>query len=338
MLLTSTPSFSSSARSLSRVWASRYLPDPASSLSDASTVQLLECFSDLGRYRTAEQVQRHLRICCELAGLEVHQLFSDSANSVNLTQVKRLATSVEAVYEKILQCYKQQSIKHAYANSMNLNVQWVPEIEALSIELQPVLEQMQQQHLADADPRMIGFVTAQFRFTTQMILKRLNPIEQTLLGAYFQFAEEQVCIPWQEVCELAKRYDRASLQVLSIERLLPKSNAIAHTVCESIREQYPLFRSRRGSWDNTEVTTSMIRDLNMFQAYLWLCVLQQDLSPITDRLLPLCMMVFPSVNVSWKVIDQTIRSLVTEVRSHLSHKQWLIVQPYALGLIDIFAV
>ncbi|GAP97677.1 hypothetical protein [Leptolyngbya sp. NIES-2104] len=340
MVTRSTVEFS--ARSLSRSWASRYLPDLSALMSeqaDLSIAHLLECSSDFGRRRTVEQVQRHLRICCELAGLEVNQLFSGSSNLVNLAKVRQLAKSVEAVYEKVLQFYEQQSnIKQNLADSLNPVSGWVPEIEALSIELQPVLYQMQQQHLADEDPRAIGFVTTQFHFSTQMILKRLNPIEKALLGSYFQLAEEQVCTPWQEICELANRSDRASREVLLIEQLLSEGNAIAQAVCEKARQQFPQFKSRRGSWDNVQITTSMKRDLNMFQCYLWLCVLHQDLSPITVRLLPLCLMVFPSVNISWEFIDQTVRLLVEEVRSRLTQNQWSIVQPYAVGLIDTFSV
>lgn len=340
--MVTSPIVELSARSLSRIWASRYLPNLScfvSEQSESSVAHLLEYSSDFGRQKTADRTRRHLRICCELAGLEVNQLFSGSSNLVNLAKVRRLAKSVEAVYEKVLQFYEQQSkIKQNVADSLNPISGWIPEIEALSIELQPILYQMQQEHLADEDPRTLGFVTTQFHFSTQMILKRLSPIEKALLGSYFQLAEEQVCIPWQEVCELAKRYDRASYEVLLIEHLLPESDAIAHTVCERARQQFPQFRSRRGSWDNLQITASMMRDLNMFQGYLWLCVLQQDLTPITVRLLPLCLMVFPSVNVSWEFIEQTIRLLVEEIRSRLTLHQWSIVQPYAMGLIDIFAV
>ncbi|BAU10971.1 unknown protein [Leptolyngbya sp. NIES-3755] len=337
MLVTFTPDALGSARSLSQIWASRYLPDLSVLGSERlSIAHLLESSSDFGRGRTVEQVRRHLRISCELAGLEVNQLFSGSSTLVNLSKVRQLAQSVEQVYEKVLQFYEQRS--HPIGESLNPMGNWLPAIEVLSIELQPVLQKMQEQHLADEDPRTIGFVTTQFHFSTQMILKRLNPIEKALLGAYFQLAEEQVCIPWKEICDLASRYDRSSPELLLIEQLLPESDAIAHAVCEQAQKRFPQFRSRRGSWDNAQITTSMLRDLNMFQGYLWLCLLQQDLAPISVRLLPLCLMVFPSVNISWEFIDQIIRLLVDEMRSRLTLKQWSLVQPYATGLIDIFAV
>ncbi|MBE9014171.1 hypothetical protein IQ250_28685 [Pseudanabaenaceae cyanobacterium LEGE 13415] len=339
MLLTSTSDLLASSRSLSRIWTSRYLPDLATltvEKSKYSIEHLLQYSSDFGRSRTVEQVRRHLKISCELAGLEVNQLFSGSSTLVNLSKVRQLAQSVEQVYERVLQCYQQQH--SSLGDEWNPMRNWSAEIEALSIELQPVLYEMQQQHLADEDPRTIGFVTTQFHFSTEMILKRLNPVEKALLGSYFQLAEEQVCIPWREICELAGRYDRSSPEILLLEQLLPESDAIAHCVHEKVRQQSPQFRSRRGGWDNLQITTSMMRDLNMFQSYLWLCLLQQDLAPINVRLLPLCLMVFPSVNVSWEFIDQTIRLLVEEVRSRLTRYQWSIVQPYATGLIDIFAV
>lgn len=336
-----TPTFdlSASARSLSRIWASRYLPDFSRLVLNKSSspiAQLLEHLSDVGRSRTANQVRRQLQINCELAGLEVYQLFSESSTLVNLSKVRQLAQSVEQVYETVLQVYEQQS--QSFGDTRNSMENWLSAIETLSIELQPVLQKMQQQHLADEDPRTIGFVTTQFHFSTEKILKRLNLIEQTLLGSYFRLAEEQICIPWKEICELANQCDRVSPEMLLIEQLLPESDAIADTVYEQARNQFPQFKSRRGSWDNLQIRTSMMRDLNMFQAYLWLCVLQRDLSVIAVRLLPLCMIVFPSVNVSWEFIDQTLRLLVIEVRSRLTQRQWSIVQPYAIGLIDVFAL
>ena len=329
---------------LSQIWASRYLPDLSDLMSgkaDCLIAHLLEYSSDFGRRRTVEKIRRHLRICCELAGLEVNQLFSGSSNLVNLSKVRQLAQSVEAVYERVLQFYEQSSqtrFTQEMTESWNPLRNWVPAIEALSIELESVLHEMQARHLADADPRTIGFVTTQFHFSTQMVLKRLNPIEKALMGSYFQLAEEQVCIPWKEICQLASRYDRAAPETLLVERLLPQSDAIADAVCERARRRYPTFRSRRGNWENAQITASMRRDLNMFQGYLWLCTLQQDLSPISVRLLPLCLMVFPAVNVSWEFIDQTLRLLVAEVRSRMTDQQWSIVQPYATGLIDTFAI
>jgi hypothetical protein len=165
----------------------------------------------------------------------------------------------------------------------------------------------------------------------------LNLVERVLMSSYFQIVEEQVCIPWQEICALAMRYDRASPEIVLLEQLLPESDAIAWNVCEKARKQFPQFRSQRGGWENDRIITSMMRDLNMFQGYLLLCTLHKDLSPLTVRLLPMCLMVFPTVNVCWDFIDQTIRLLVEEIRSQMTEQQWSIVQPYATGLIHTFA-
>jgi hypothetical protein len=324
-----------SGASLSRIWASRYLPDLSVVLSNDSNysiTHLLESLSEQGRRKTVDKMRRHLRISCELAGLEVHQLFSGSSELVNLAKVRQLAKSVEQVYETILWFYEQRSL-----NQQNPTEDWVPVVEALSLELQPVLSQMQAQHLADQDPRTIGFVTTQFHFSTHAILQRLNPIERVLMNSYFQIVEEQVCIPWQEICALAMRYDRTSPEIFLLEQLLPESDAIAWSVCEKARKQFPQFRSQRGGWENDRIITSMMRDLNMFQGYLLLCTLHKDLSPLTVRLLPMCLMVFPTVNVSWDFIDQTIRLLVEEIRESMTEQQWSIVQPYAIGLIHTFA-
>jgi hypothetical protein len=327
--------------SLSRSWAGRYIPNLSALMSNKTenSIALLEYSSDFGRHRTATGIRRHLRISCELAGLEVNQLFSGSSNLVNLSKVRQLARTVEAVYEKVLEFYEQRSShRDSIQENSNPISYWIPEVEALSSELQPVLSEMQARHLADEDPRTIGFVTTQIHYSTRAILKRLAPVERTLLNAYFQLAEEQVCIPWQEVCALAMRYEQTAPEILLLESLFPHSDEIAIAVVQKLRSQFPQFRSRNGSWQDAQILASMLRDLNMFQVYLWLCLLHQDLSAITVRLLPLCLVVFPTVNVPWEFVDQTVRTLVAELRSRMTEPQWYLVQPYTAGLIEMFSI
>ena len=96
-----------------------------------------------------------------------------------------------------------------------------------------------------------------------------------------------------------------------------------------------LFRSRDDSC-HPDVAASMIRDTTMFQTYLWLCFLQGDMSAVQDRLLPLCMMVFPSVGVSWEWVYQMLVMLMNQISEQLSAEQWDLVRPTAERLLETF--
>ena len=90
-------------------WASRYQPNLnalATPNQDFPIAQLLEHLSSIGRKRTVDQVRRHLKINCELAGLDAHRLFSGNQNVINLAKVRSLSLHVERVYDRLLTFYQ----------------------------------------------------------------------------------------------------------------------------------------------------------------------------------------------------------------------------------------
>jgi hypothetical protein len=75
----------------------------------------------------------------------------------------------------------------------------------------------------------------------------------------------------------------------------------------------------------------------MFQAYLWLCALEGNMSAIEQELLPLCMMVFPSIEVSWELVEQLLPSLVTEIEERVSSEQMQLLMPYTQAMEQMFS-
>jgi hypothetical protein len=75
----------------------------------------------------------------------------------------------------------------------------------------------------------------------------------------------------------------------------------------------------------------------MFQAYLWLCVLEGRMAAIEEELYPLSAMVYPSVNVTWELVEQMLRLLVDEIVMQVSPSQVSLVQPYLSAMQQIFA-
>jgi hypothetical protein len=349
MLITSNSPVLSTNSQLVKLWATQYLPDWANFLEQQghiSAKDLIELSTDAGRTKTVETIRRYLRLHCELAGVETHGLFSSSTNVINLAEVRRLAKYVEEVYLKLLEMHQRRLFSDVtfvleYLSNEEFHLAQsfevpLPAIAQLAAEIAPVMTQLREQHLASKDPKAIGFITTQFHFTTKVLLKNLSPIEQLLINPYFQFAEEQVCVPWQQVCEAATKYPADVMSVTIVKQFLPLSNLIARTVYQRSLEKFSAYQSRRGSLHNAHVRASIIRDLKMFQAYLWLSVLEESLETVQRELLPACLIVFPSVKVSWKLVDQMLALLIGEIRARMTPEEWMVIEPYARSLQEIF--
>lgn len=324
-------------------WTTRYQPNLNAlqvSNQEFPIHQLLDHLSAAGRKRTVNLVRRHLKINCELAGLDAHRLFSTRQNVVSLSKVRNLSVHVERIYDRLLTCYSEQAQQAPTitggSTQQQVPIASIPTLSTLSQALNPLLDDLCKAHLVDDDPRTIGFVTTQFHFTTRAIFKRLKLWDQVLLYPYLQFAEEQVCMPWQDLNQAALRHLPHSPEVLLVDQMISQCDQIAIAVYQQARQQLPSMKSVRGDMNHPDVAASMIRDTTMFQTYLWLCFLQGDMSAVQDRLLPLCMMVFPSVGVSWEWVYQMLVMLVSQISEQLSAEQWDLVRPTAELLLETF--
>ncbi|MCA1993638.1 MAG: hypothetical protein LDL41_16585, partial [Coleofasciculus sp. S288] len=236
-----------SVHCLVKRWGERYVPD-LSVLSCPEASQLIGVACLEGRAKTVAKLQRVMQLNCECAGIKTDVLFSYIPNVVNLSESQRLAHYVWQVYEKVLELYKQQSpspvtlatVSSRFAGTTDFSsdflTKWampmleMPDIEQLAMVTAPVLQQLQAQHRLTSDSRAIGFISTQFHFSTELIFKRLTHLEQVLLSPYFKFAEEQVCIPLQRVCQAAAQHPPDSPSLAIVQHLLPLSQEIASSV------------------------------------------------------------------------------------------------------------
>jgi hypothetical protein len=294
-----------------------------------------------------------VEINCKCAGIQTSVLFSYIPNIVNLPESQGIARAAGEVYEKVLEVYQAQSPPPALqvANpqaemiDFSTNVQAsaaklglsVSQVKQLATVLEPVLLEFQKQHLSSPDRRAVGFLSTQFHLSSKLVLNRLTLPEQVLVSPYFKFVEEQVCIPWQRVCAAAGKHELDSQNLALVQQLLPKSQSIAEAVYQKATRLYPNHRSRRGDLGNREVKLSTIRDLQMFQGYLSLCVLEESMASVQDELLPLCIMVFPAVDVSWEFVEQMTRLLIDEVLVRVSNEYKSLLVPYTTAMQQLFS-
>jgi len=338
-----------STNRLIKLWTVRYIPNLSSLVQDKTrfpAADLVAAASPEGRTKTVATVRRLLQISCEMASLETNSLYTYLPNIVHLSEVRRIARSINQVYEQTLVIYEQQQspsqflkfIDSSYELFSKLALPFfvLPAVTQLAEELEPSLLQLQADHIGVQDPRMIGFLTTQFHFSTREILKHLTPYECVLLSPYFKFIEEQVCIPWHRVCTAAAKYLSSSPTFALVEHLLPQCHDIAEAVCNQAAQQLS-HSSRRGTLNNPEVASSTIRDLTMIQGYLLLSILEGNLSAIEQELIPLCLMVFPSIDVEWNFVEQTLSLLVEAIRQRLDANQRELSAAYTQSLQALFA-
>lgn len=348
------------ANHLVHAWEARYTPD-FSKLTFRekylNIYNLLELASPKGRKKTAEEVKRLLSFKCNIAGIHSNILFSYIPNIVNLVDSRKLSQYIQLVYEQVLEIYQQQpplslpnsfsAAERSYLEALEVSddffSQWakyavrLTKVEQLSRELQPSIQQLREQYLLVDKNRALGFLSTQFHFSTTNILHQLQLAEQLLLSPYFKFVEEQVCIPWQRVCAAAAGHPRGSRRLTLVQQLLPASGEIAINVHRRASQIYPNHHSRRGKLNHPGVQASTIRDIEMFQAYLWLCVLERSMAAVENELIPLCALVFPSINVQWELVESIIPLLVDEFQARVDPHQMHLLRTYTEQMQQMFA-
>ncbi|NJL36615.1 MAG: hypothetical protein HC899_07500 [Leptolyngbyaceae cyanobacterium SM1_4_3] len=122
-----------------------------------------------------------------------------------------------------------------------------------------------------------------------------------------------------------------------VRQMLPQSKDIAKTVFRGMVQLNPNHQSRRGGLNEPGVTASTIRDIQMFQGYLLLCILEGSVASIEEELVPLCVMVFPAIDVTWELVNQGTQLLIEELIARMQPEQIQILYPYARSMRYFFA-
>ncbi|NJP11919.1 MAG: hypothetical protein HC866_22640 [Leptolyngbyaceae cyanobacterium RU_5_1] len=311
--------------------------------------QLAETISPEGRAKTATKLNQHVvEFCCGIASVQTNGLYTYMQNVMDLQEVKRIAEASLTIYSRLIQLYQQDLLRITSDSTAKLLTEVrrshpdfsepanLSDIEQLSRVMEPVLLQFQAEHTQAKDWRTLGFITTQLNFCNQWIINQLTPLEQILLTPYLMFIEEQVAHPWHRVCAAAARYPSDSPVLTLLETMIPMCQQIAERAYYSLAQLLPNHCSRRGKLTNPGVTHSCVRDFKMFQAYLWLCVLEESLVPVEQELLTLCVMVLPSVGVSWTMTELWTQVLADELIHHLEPSQQQYVLTYMTGIHQAF--
>jgi hypothetical protein len=118
---------------------------------------------------------------------------------------------------------------------------------------------------------------------------------------------------------------------------MPAVTQIAERVVTRVNQLHPRYRCYSGPLNSAAVRVSSVRDVEMFQAYMWVCLLEGNLHALETELFPLCVMIYPRLNVSWELVNQMTHLLSKEVAAVLSPEQRTYCEPFYAILRRLFS-
>lgn len=348
--------YKTSVESLAQQWAKKYLQNlrvDGGKQEGNNQSHLSEIISSAGRQKTANKIIESLRSVSAKAWNKTEALLSAEIKmhgiDANLINPWEVAGDSFKIYQKTLDVYTQQATLRPLSMVMKLDV----EGNSLGEQaLEVFTEQVAPSQLAKVigadigamrkkytsiDPRVIGFVSMQFHYTSQMLIQPLDCVEQALVGAYFKVIDDHLYMPLQRAYDAAANHDYNSPALSAVQQLLPVSTEISKRICQRVIEIHPNHYCMSGPLSNPAVKISTIRDIEMFQVYLWVCALEGNIAAVQQELFPLCVMLYPTLKVHWELIRLMLHLLGQEIQARLTPEQSQHLMPYFQVLWDMFS-
>ncbi|HEY9691979.1 MAG TPA: hypothetical protein V6D15_07225 [Oculatellaceae cyanobacterium] len=324
---TTQPSPDSNVHSLAALWARKYYtavtsPEQTDQLKKVDTLK--EVTSKEGRDRTAKKLIQNLNLASAKAWSFTENLLSEEIrrHGINpeLINPLEIAADTRYLFEKALNAYALRATPRQ-----------------LSVVVGKDFGKVRQKYTA-VDPRAIGFVGVQFHQTGQMLLEWLSTTEQGLWMPYLKVMDDYMYMPLRKAYEVAAQYDYDSPVLAAVQHLLPITTKTAYRVCDKVSRLHPNHQTYSGSLASISVKTSSIRDVEMFQVYLCLCVLENSMNSVQQELFPLCVMLYPRLKVTWKMVQDMLSTLGWEMHHQLNSEDMAIFLPYLTTLTEMFSI
>lgn len=306
-----------SAASLTKQWAKKYLqqlidPDDFWEASSQGTRSLI-----------AQRLLQSIRSINLQAWTKTEILLSKEVRrhgiNYKLIDPYEIARDVYHIYEQVLSAYAEEQTP-----------------QRLCVVIACDVGSIRQKYTA-LDPRVIGFVSMQFHYCGQLLLEPLCQQDQLTLGNYFKVIDDHLYMPLHRFYEVAARYEYNSPVLESIRQLLLPSSEIARKIATRMIELYPNYSCYSGLLSEPTVKISSVRDIEMFQVYLWVCVLEHSVAAIQQELFPLCVMLYPPLKVRWELVRQMLHLIGMELKKRLEPQQVSLFMPYFQSLWELFS-
>ncbi|NJN21638.1 MAG: hypothetical protein HC812_11240 [Leptolyngbya sp. RL_3_1] len=213
-----------------------------------------------------------------------------------------------------------QTVQTLYSQALESYTQGLP-ADRLAVKLAGAIGAIRAQ-FTTVDPRVLGFVNMQFHYTGQQLLALVSPPYRAALGIYFQALGDQLYMPLHRAYTAAIAAPDSILALGIFHRCLPLSRPIAQAVCDRVLAAFPNHHCYGGALASEPVRASSIRDVELFQTYLWVCLLEGNFNALRQELFPLCTMVYPILNVRWELVRYMLMLLGHEMGRYLEPAQW----------------
>ncbi|MFQ4135347.1 hypothetical protein PGN35_003420 [Nodosilinea sp. PGN35] len=304
--------------SLSEVWAKKYIKDLQR--QDQALLSLDQAQSRIG---VATKLIEILRSVSARAWNKTELLLSREVRrhqiSSDLIDPWTIAKDVHLVYEEALA---------AYAKGISP--------QRFSVAASKRLGAIRQRHTA-IDPRVIGFVSMQFHYCGQILSAEAPAAERLTLQSYFKVVDDLLYMPLHRAYTAAANYDYHHPRLEAVRLALPATSRIAKNIVTQVITLCPDYVSYTGPLSDATVRTSSLRDVEMFQIYLWTCVLENNISAIAQELFPLCVMLYPTLKVNWGLVRLMVNLLDQELSACVGSINVKYYEPHYSAMLKMFS-
>ncbi|MBE9069208.1 hypothetical protein IQ260_21415 [Leptolyngbya cf. ectocarpi LEGE 11479] len=263
-----------------------------------------------------------------LAAAETQSLLLAAGVSIDSWDLQNLSIHIHKVFETLIDGYEYSFIfspviEHLHdieseKGRLEAAALVIPKFEPLMFTLGPMLHELKALYFSSINRHLVGFMTTHMHFTQRLILSHLSIDERLWLAPYLQLLDELTCMPWQRICSMASAVTYHPDVVALVKRMLPKIGSISLLTYQKALQTYPHHISYQGRLHSEAVQRSSMRDLNMFQTYIWLCFLEGNMSAIEKKLLPICVQSFSLTNVKWELVNFAIKTLIESIHEQLT--------------------
>jgi Phycobilisome protein len=313
--------------SLASVWARRYVSavsvdgpgdEPAIVPLDAAAF-----FAEFGAQQTAAKLQGLIRQASAQAWAQTEQLLGG--------ELQRHGIAPELVNPWAIAADSHQLFEQAiaaYGEGIS--------VRQMSLVVGHDCGQLRSKYM-QADPRLIGFVSMQCHHTGQVLLAALTDRECELFAPYLKVIDDHLYMPLREAYQAAAQHDADSEKLRAVQHLLAVSSKIARKVYKRVNGQNPGYQSHSGALSAEAIKTSSLRDIEMFQMYLCVCLLEGNVRSVQEQLFPLCVMLYPRLNVSWQLVQEMLAAMGWEMHKRLLPGDMMQFLPYLRTLGHMFS-
>lgn len=311
-------------------WAQKYYAKVAAHSHHGSThffvddqeVDITEFDED--RSRVVAELMKNLSLLGTLAWNKVGSILGIDWNRypVNKLGLKQSATLIQDVcklYHQALEIFAQ------YEYPFRLSVSLGRE----TIKLRRKYSQ--------TEPLMLILLQLQFHYMGRMLLEWMSMKERTVFFLYFKTLEDYLYSPLGEVNDLAAKHLPNSPTLIAVQQLLSIFTSVAHQTYHKLYDSNLGYRTVSGDLKNHILQYSATRDIELFQIYLCWCALEESLHPIKQELFPMCVILYPRLHISWKLVQDMLGDLSEELGKRLLPQNFEIFFPYLQVLVEIFS-